>query len=50
MFSWVGCWINDRWPLEALIRLGLEEEIIGGTSYAYIWGIPFAELVVDSFV
>jgi hypothetical protein len=50
MFSRIGRWINDRWPLEALIRLGLEEEMIGGTSYAYIWGIPFAELVADSLV
>jgi ubiquinol-cytochrome c reductase cytochrome b subunit len=38
MFSRIGRWINDRWPLDALIRLGLEEEMIGGTSYAYIFG------------
>jgi hypothetical protein len=29
MFSRIGRWINDRWPLEALIRLGLEEETKG---------------------
>ena len=38
MFSRIGRWINDRWPLDALIRLGLEEEMIGGTSYAYVFG------------
>ena len=38
MFSHVVRWINDRWPLDALIRLGLEEEMIGGTSYAYVFG------------
>lgn len=38
MFSCVMRWINDRWPLDALIRLGLEEEMIGGTSYAYVFG------------
>jgi ubiquinol-cytochrome c reductase cytochrome b subunit len=38
MFSWIGRWINDRWPLDALIRLGLKEEMIGGTSYAYVFG------------
>jgi len=31
-------WINDRWPLNAVIRWGLEEEMPGGTSYAYVFG------------
>jgi ubiquinol-cytochrome c reductase cytochrome b subunit len=31
-------WINDRWPLSAVIRWGLEEEMPGGTSYAYVFG------------
>ncbi len=38
MFSKLVRWINDRWPLSALIKLGLEEEIPGGASYAYIFG------------
>lgn len=38
MFSRIGRWINDRWPLDALIRWSLEEEISGGTSYAYVFG------------
>jgi ubiquinol-cytochrome c reductase cytochrome b subunit len=31
-------WIDKRWPLSALIRLGFEEEIPGGASYAYVFG------------
>ena len=31
-------WMNERWPLDALIRLNLEEEMVGGTSYAYVFG------------
>jgi len=38
MFSKLVRWINDRWPLSALIKLGLEEDIPGGASYAYIFG------------
>ncbi len=38
MFSKLVGWINDRWPLRDLIRLGLEEDIPGGASYAYIFG------------
>jgi len=31
-------WINDRWPLSAVLQLGLEEEIPGGASIAYTVG------------
>ena len=31
-------WINDRWPLDAVIRWSLEEEMPGGVSYAYVFG------------
>jgi len=31
-------WINDRWPLKAVIKWSLEEEIPGGASYAYVFG------------
>ncbi|HXX33909.1 MAG TPA: cytochrome b N-terminal domain-containing protein [Thermodesulfobacteriota bacterium] len=31
-------WINERWPLNAVLRWSLEEEMPGGTSYAYIFG------------
>jgi ubiquinol-cytochrome c reductase cytochrome b subunit len=38
MFSKIARWIDDRWPLRAVIRWSLEEEMVGGTSYAYIFG------------
>lgn len=31
-------WINERWPLQGLIRVTLEEEIVGGSRYAYTLG------------
>jgi ubiquinol-cytochrome c reductase cytochrome b subunit len=31
-------WLNERWPLTALFRLGFEEEIPGGSSCAYTLG------------
>jgi len=31
-------WVNERWPLRAVLRWGLEEEIPGGTTYAYVFG------------
>ena len=34
MFSKILHWINDRWPLNAVIRWGLEEEMPGGTGFA----------------
>jgi len=38
MFQKIRQWINDRWPLDKLIRVGLDEEIPGGRSFAYIFG------------
>jgi ubiquinol-cytochrome c reductase cytochrome b subunit len=38
MFAKTLRWINDRWPLNAVIRWSLEEEMPGGTSYAYVFG------------
>lgn len=31
-------WINERWPLDAVIRWSLEEEMAGESSYAYVFG------------
>lgn len=31
-------WINERWPLTALFKFGMEEDIVGGSSYAYTLG------------
>ena len=38
MLSKIVRWINERWPLTTVIRWSLEEEMLGGTSYAYIFG------------
>jgi ubiquinol-cytochrome c reductase cytochrome b subunit len=38
MLSRIMDWINERWPLRAVLRWTLEEEMIGGSSYAYIFG------------
>ncbi len=38
MLNRLGNWINERWPLSELIRIGLEEDIPGGSSYAYVFG------------
>ncbi len=31
-------WIDERWPLSKIISLGLDEEIPGGSSFAYVLG------------
>ncbi len=31
-------WVYARWPVEAVLRLSLEEEMAGGTSFAYVFG------------
>ena len=38
MLSKIVRWINERWPLTTIIRWSLDEEMPGGTSYAYIFG------------
>ncbi|MGE5188987.1 MAG: cytochrome b N-terminal domain-containing protein, partial [Gemmatimonadota bacterium] len=38
MASRVGAWIRERWPVDAVLRLSLDEEIPGGASYAYVFG------------
>ena len=38
MFSKTVSWINERWPLNAVIRWSFEEEMPGGASYAYVFG------------
>ena len=38
MLSSIWRWLNDRWPLSALLRSGLEETIPGGSSFAYTLG------------
>ncbi len=38
MVSMIWKWLNERWPLSQLIRLSLDEEITGGSSFAYTLG------------
>ena len=38
MFSRLLNWIDERWPLTPFIRLALDEEMAGGSSYAYVFG------------
>lgn len=38
MLSRLSAWINERWPLRPFIRLLLEEDMSGGSSYAYVFG------------
>ena len=50
MFTKIKQWINSRWPLSQMLHLGLDEEIPGGSSFAYVLGsttlIVFVVLVV----
>ncbi len=36
--KWLNRWINERWPLSSLLRMSLDEEIPGGSSFFYTEG------------
>ena len=38
MLSRLSRWLNERWPLSPFVRLALDEEMSGGSSYAYVFG------------
>jgi ubiquinol-cytochrome c reductase cytochrome b subunit len=38
MASRIWSWLNERWPFSYLLRLGLEEEIPGGSRFPYTLG------------
>ncbi len=38
MLSNIQDWINDRWPVKEFWKIATEEEIPGGSSYAYTFG------------
>lgn len=38
MLNRLVAWINERLPVQELIRIGLDEEIPGGSSYSYVFG------------
>lgn len=44
MVSQIWNWLNKRWPLSDIIRVSLDEEIPGGSSYLYTFGSALAVL------
>ncbi len=38
MFARVWKWISERWPITAVVRATLEEDIPGGAKFAYTFG------------
>jgi ubiquinol-cytochrome c reductase cytochrome b subunit len=46
MFKQMWRWLDERWPVSALLRLGLEEDIPGGSSFAYVLGSAILIVVV----
>ncbi|MBF0506432.1 MAG: cytochrome b N-terminal domain-containing protein [Nitrospirae bacterium] len=36
--EWINRWINERWPLSAVLRLAIDEEIPGGSRFVYTDG------------
>jgi ubiquinol-cytochrome c reductase cytochrome b subunit len=54
MLSRIWKWLDERWPLSYLVRLSLDEEIPGGSSFAYTFGsallILFALQVVTGIL
>ncbi len=54
LIGWINRWINERWPLSSLLRLSLDEEIPGGSSFFYTEGsailIVFAIQVVTGIL
>jgi len=38
LIGWINRWINERWPLSNLLRLSLDEQIPGGSSFFYTEG------------
>jgi len=54
LIGWINRWVNERWPLSSLLRLSLDEEIPGGSSFFYTEGsailIIFALQVVTGIL
>ena len=54
LIGWINRWINERWPLNSLVRLSLDEQIPGGSSFFYTEGsailIIFAIQVVTGIL
>ena len=50
MISGIWKWLNDRWPFSTVIRAALEEDITGGSRYAYTLGSALLAIVLVQVV
>ncbi len=50
MFSRIRQWLDDRWPFSAVIRAVLEEDLPGGSKYAYTLGSAVLTIVLIQVV
>jgi quinol-cytochrome oxidoreductase complex cytochrome b subunit/cytochrome c551/c552 len=50
MISGIWRWLNDRWPFKAAIKVALDEDIVGGSSYAYTFGSALLTIVLIQVV
>ena len=46
MLSRVEKWLNDRWPFSTVIGAALDEEIVGGSRYAYTLGSAVLTIIL----
>ncbi len=46
MLSLITKWLNDRWPFSAVIGSALDEEIVGGSRYAYTLGSAVLTIIL----
>ena len=46
MLSRVAKWLNDRWPFSTVIGAALDEEIVGGSRYAYTLGSAVLTIIL----
>ena len=46
MLSRVTKWLNDRWPFSTVIGAALDEEIVGGSRYAYTLGSAVLTIIL----
>ena len=50
MFSHIRQWVDERWPLSAVIKAVVEEDIPGGSRYAYTLGSAVLTIVLIQVV
>ncbi len=50
MIPGIWKWLNDRWPFSTVIKAAIEEDIVGGSSYAYTFGSAVLAIVLVQVV